>query len=198
MLSRTDLALDALFEQKLQAGDESVLSEALQRYETELRARLRRQFPDSLQEADLDDAISMGLYRLWRYRQQYDAHRSPFGAWFYLLTRSAAFDLLRRLPRVSLTDPRLVNRPFIGDKSADVDPATTLRLQNLERAMQQLSELDRRILMTFATAADERGWSEPLADELRMPASTIRSRKMRALARLRDMIQRAAESPASE
>jgi DNA-directed RNA polymerase specialized sigma24 family protein len=48
-----------------------------------------------------------------------------------------------------------------------------------------LPEMDRTILLTWARSQDQGTWATELAAELHLPAGTIRSRKHRALEKLR-------------
>jgi DNA-directed RNA polymerase specialized sigma24 family protein len=56
---------------------------------------LRRRFRDVLQQKNLEDVLSIGLYRLWIHHRQYDADRASLRVWLYRICENAARDVLR-------------------------------------------------------------------------------------------------------
>lgn len=179
---------------RLNAADSSVLEPILQYLGPLVRRKLELRFRGVLSAEDLDDVVSTALYRLWVYRQEFDRTKAALSTWFYLIARSVAFDLLRRAKRRPLSLPddwEIVaksaeesHRGGIGTQARSDAHELTLALKG---EIERLSEIDRRILLEFANARDE-NWVAPLTSELGMPASTIRSRKSRALAKLRNVL----------
>lgn len=170
---------------RLRSGDSSVLSEIWRTSTDPVRKRLSIQFGDILNVHDLDDVLSTALYRLWAYRDQYRPEKSSLKSWLYVLARNSAVDLLRRQKRTRqvLNEDRIELAPAKMTPTRSAAQQGTIQL--VRSALENLSDVDQRIVLRFAESQGDSHWSDGLTEELAMPASTLRSRKMRAIARLK-------------
>ncbi len=195
MPSKNDPArLDQKLAERLRRGEESVLADILRDLAPRVRSRLRSHFGSFLAEGDYDDVLSMALYRLWMARAKYDPEKGSLLAWFYLIARALAWDFLRQRPRL-VPYPAEALAELAGarpPRGAPVPPSEDLK--RLTAALDGLAEIDRRILLAFASRAHQEDWTSDLVAELGMPASTIRVRKFRALAELRELLGTAGAS----
>ena len=168
---------------KLLAGDDSsflkdVLVVLGPRTDRALRARLG----NMLTEADREDALSIALFRVWSSRKTFDSDKARLDRWFYVLARNAAIDLIRRKYRSRETT--------IGEEMDSLPertaPQSSAKYEELRRALvvalDQISDVDRRILMSGMTESE-------LSRELKMKPGTIRVRRLRAKKKLRGILR---------
>jgi RNA polymerase sigma factor (sigma-70 family) len=173
---------------RLRRGDESVLADILRDLAPNVRSRLRSRFGSFLSEDDYDDVLSMALYRLWISRDKYDQEKGSLAAWFYLITRSLAWDFLRQRPKPAPHSAETLAEWAETRPPRETPVPQSEDLKRLNVALDGLAEIDRRILLAFASRVHEDDWTSDLVAELGMPASTIRVRKYRAVAELRDLL----------
>ena len=186
----------------LVAGNQSVLDEILRVKGALVEHALRGRFAGVLNETDLEDAISVALFRLWTYRNKFDSRRSSVGAWFYLLARNAAIDILRVQSRQrELTNERqLLERvtqevkPACHDKGADqhthsVYHSYTPAYNAIRDAIEKLDEIDRRIVMAFIYRNEDEDWTDGIAEELGLSRNAIRIRNSRTLKKVRRQLE---------
>ncbi len=187
---RPHTAADQEFHDRLRRGDERAIVDVELRYGLLVRQRLRSRFGARLNDEDLDDVLAAAQYRLWRYRSQYEPSRGPIGHWYYLIARSAAIDFIRRTPQSFLLSPEQWDRvtALSPGPTPSPSPGQAKVIGRVQAALLKLSDLDRRIVTAFAAAEGERAWSTRLTGELAIPPSTLRSRKRRAMLRLRQIL----------
>jgi RNA polymerase sigma factor (sigma-70 family) len=189
MPSKTDPSrLYHALAERLRRGDESVLLDILRDLAPKVRNRLRSRFGHFLSEDDYDDLLSMALYRLWMLREKYEPEKGSLASWFYLISRSLAWDFLRQHPRPAQLAVETLAEWAEARPQRETPVPQSEDLKRLHCALDSLPEIDRRILLAFASRVHEDDWTSDLVAELAMPASTIRVRKFRALAELRDLL----------
>jgi RNA polymerase sigma-70 factor, ECF subfamily len=171
--------------ERLRRDDEDALAGVLDHFGTYVRTRLLEGFGSLLREEDRDEIVAHALFRVWTYRHRYDPEKSSLATWFYLIARSVAKEHLRR--RKLGTSASSVAVDATAPPPSEL-PASA-ELLCLERALAELPSEDRTILMTYAEHGDEGAWAAALAERWGVPASTIRSRKRRALTQLRHRLQ---------
>lgn len=88
--------------QLLLARDARGLTRLLEHHGARVRAALRASFGGSLSDSDVDDALSTASYRAWRKVATFDPARGTLRAWFYVVCRNAALELLRARRRAGL------------------------------------------------------------------------------------------------
>jgi RNA polymerase sigma factor (sigma-70 family) len=147
-----------------------------------------------LNDSDLDDVVSQAWLRLWTYRDRYDPERASLYTWFYLIARYQALNAIRRRapePQLYLSDLSSAQRDRLTAEETDRTSETTPsplspELVAIDGLLAKLGNQDQRILLTFAEKEGNEAWATDLAGEWAVPASTIRSKKRRAMQRLRD------------
>ncbi|MFO1029749.1 MAG: sigma-70 family RNA polymerase sigma factor [Planctomycetota bacterium] len=88
--------------QLLLARDARGLTRLLEQHGARVRAALRASFGGALSDSDLDDALSTASFRAWRKVATFDPSRGTLRAWFYVVCRNAAHELLRARRRAGL------------------------------------------------------------------------------------------------
>ncbi len=183
--------------ERLRHSDGEALKEVYDRYATAVTSRLKVRFGNVLDDSDLDDVVSQALLRLWIYRNRYDPQRASLYTWFYLIARSLALEAIRRRAsesQVYLSDLSSAQRDQLTAESADRTSMITTsspspELIAVDGLLAKLPEQDRRILLAFAEHQGQGSWASDLAVQWHVPASTVRSRKRRAMQRLREELE---------
>ena len=165
---------------------------------------LTRRYQSVLRETDIEDVMSIGLFRLWKNRARFDCRRASLKVWFFRIVENAARDVLRhgwhkaRLLEVTgdAAVPGLADASSNGranrrqqhrnDESsrAQDDVPTNLQL-DLREIVAELPERQRFIVMADATAKEGVASSQLLGEELGVPASSVRVYRKRAMDRIR-------------
>jgi RNA polymerase sigma-70 factor (ECF subfamily) len=134
-----------------------------------------------LRDTDLaEDAVQQALVRAWR---DLDSLRDPtaFGSWLQRLLVHACYDEARRKRRWS------ANVRLVPLRDVDARPVSDLDTREiLDRAFRTLS-VDHRVILALHFYLD----LEPaeIADRLRIPAGTARSRLHYAIAAMRAAVE---------
>ena len=191
--------------ERLRAADEQTLAEILRLYGPYVIAILRSRFQGVLNASDIDDVLSIALFRLWQARASYDGMKSSLRVWFLRIAENAARDVLKfgwhkaRRKEISTEPPRLAEYT----DPRDSDPRKNGRGHGLEsdllghpahsdlrEILADLPELQRRILLADALARDRVASSEYLAAELEIPASSVPVYRKRAIEKIRRELRR--------
>jgi RNA polymerase sigma factor (sigma-70 family) len=175
---------------RLRAGDENALQDLLDQFGPYVQRRLERRFGALLLPEDMEDVMSGALYRAWHYREKYEPARASLATWFYVIARNIALELTSRRaahPEVPLRDAA---SPSVRQTGASGTHDPSAELTALRTNLAELPPLDQKILLGWAESPDEGNWAAELAAELHLPPGTIRSRKHRALAKLREICRK--------
>jgi RNA polymerase sigma factor (sigma-70 family) len=180
--------------ERLRQGDTQALKEVFDRFAPAVTTRLKARFRQVLNDSDLDDVVSQAWLRLWTYRHRYDPERASLYTWFYLIARYQALDAIRgRAPQsqLYLSDLSSSQRNRLTVDETDRASMTTPsprapELVAIDGLLAKLGNQDQQILLAFAGKEGNEAWATDLAGEWAVPASTIRSKKRRAMQRLRD------------
>jgi DNA-directed RNA polymerase specialized sigma24 family protein len=182
---------EATLAERLRRDDQRALCDVLTLYGEEALWRMVRH---GLSVTDADEALGAALYKLWKWRDRFDANRNTIEGWFLMLCEQAAVDAARRHktnPTAQLADPDVVpSRP-----PADEGPVSPSEdLEDLETVLNELSDADRAIALGRAQGGD---WAAPLAEGLGMTANAVRVRGWRVFATIRARMAelRAARAP---
>ncbi len=200
---QTDLA------QRLLDNDEQALDDVLRQFGPMVLVVLTRRYQSVLRETDIEDVISIGLFRLWTNRARFDRRKASLKVWFFRIVENAARDVLRhgwhkaRLLEVS-SDSALLGATdassnghakktqYLPDAelrgSSDRAP-TNLQL-DLREIVAELPERHRHIVMADAAAKEGVASSKWLGAELGVPGSTVRVYRKRAMDRIRSELAR--------
>ena len=188
------------FAQRLLDDDEQVLEDILRVFGPMVLAVVSRRYREVLREADIEDVMSIGLFRLWKHRHRFDHRKASLKVWYFRIVENAARDVLKhgwhkaRLLEVSsdvaltgTADPSsnghgepVVTHPAVSDNH---DP-TPLQL-DLRDIVAELPDSQRTIILADAASKDGIASSQHLSEELNIPPSTVRVYRKRALDRIR-------------
>lgn len=176
---------------RLRAGDAVVLEELLLVCRPALHRYVLRR--SQLLANDLDDILTVALYRLWRNRHRFDASQGTLHGWFRRIALNVAQDRLRQilLRPEALLDPARLDTLTAASNLAPPQyrPQPHLR-KLLRRYLQQLSEQQRRILLKDAASPEGTAPNLSLSEELGVSPSTVRAYRARARKRLRRLVAR--------
>ena len=203
MPGRMELADDAEIAQRLLDHDQSCLSDILRSFGAGILGLLRRRFRDALREEDLEDVLSIGLFRLWNNRQRYQRDRASLRVWLFRICENAARDVLRmgwqktrarelnsEAALLGLSE-QAVSKPDGSDEYLFQRSAPAAVNHDLKDVLSELPDVQRAILLADAATRDGVACSQRLSDELGLPASTVRVYRKRAMDRVRrEMVAR--------
>lgn len=192
------------FADRLLADDEQVLEEILGAFGPAILAVLARKYRGVLGAHDLEDLLSIGLYRLWTHRTRFELSRGSLRAWFFQIVDNAARDVLRhgwikaRQREVSWTaveshpfDGAFTSRHVGNGRRGHSAPKVPSSLeQQICEIVDALPSAQQAILNADAKSPEGKASSQQLAEELKLPASTVRVYRKRALERVRSELER--------
>lgn len=162
----------------LRAEDPAAIAAVEQRYGRMLSGFLRDALPDP---ASAEDVMQQVLVEVWRRGPQYDPARAGLLTWILMIARSRAIDENRRRRPEPLDPTTIAERG--GSTGAEADPL-------LERW--RLAGLLDRIPHEEAMALRLRFYEElaqpEIAERMGIPLGTVKTRMVRGLARLRELI----------
>ncbi len=192
--------------QRLLDDDEQALDDILRTFGPMVLVVLTRRYENVLKEPDIEDVMSIGLFRLWVNRARFNSSKASLKVWFFRIVENAARDVLRhgwhraRLLEVN-SDAALLG---VIDASANGRPEAAKPLPTdeqlaLREIVAQLPERQRYIVMADAAAKDGVASSQLLGDELGIPASSVRVYRKRAMDRIRDeFVERGHDVPGTK
>jgi len=189
---------------RLLDDDEQVLEDILRTYGPSVIAVLGFRYRGVLCESDLEDVLSIGLFRLWKGRQRFDRNKSSLKVWFFRIVESAIRDVLRlgwqKARSLEVGSEFELSRAVDHRGNGHAGPAlrrppTEIQLQ-LREIVAELPELQRKIIIADAAARDDTASSRLLANELGISDSTVRVYRKRAMDWIRTVLrQRGYEVP---
>jgi len=197
MPGRLELTEDADIAQRLLENDQGCLEEILRSFGAGILGLLRRRFRGVLREEDVEDVLSIGLFRLWISRDRYQSDRASLRVWRYRICENAARDVLRmgwqkaRAREVNSDDALL---GYLEQASPSQHDATDASHEDsipaavhhdLKEVLSEIPGVQRAILLADAATRDGVACSQRLSDELGIPASTVRVYRKRAIERVR-------------
>ena len=161
----------------LRRGDADALQAVHEAHGSVVFGFLRRALRD---EGEAEDVFQQVMLEVWNRGADYDPSRASMLTWIMTIARSRAIDAMRR-HRPEPRDP--ASLPEVGAPEAELDRmAERWRIAGL---LQRLSEDERDLLrMRFH---DELSQTE-IAARTGVPLGTVKTRMVRALERLRELI----------
>lgn len=186
--------------ERLRAADEQTLAEILHLYGPFVIAVLRSRFQGVLGACDIDDVVSIALFRVWQARESYDGMKSSLRVWFLRIAENAARDVLKfgwhkaRRKEVSTEPPRLAEfaDPSKNGHAEARDQSLLDRPvhSELREILADLPEVQRRIILADAHSRDRVASSEYLAAELEIPPTSVPVYRKRAIDKIRKELKR--------
>src|SRR5215831_15159554 len=127
------------------------------------------------------------LIMLWRKAQSFDRRRASAATWIYAIARNKRIDLARRAgrPAIETEDWLTVFAPEEEDADKSI-----LAGQTYSRVKEILGGLSAEQLLVIRKAFFEDKTHTAIAEELRLPLGTVKSRIRLALGRLREALER--------
>ena len=177
---------DAQLVERALAGDDAALSALFERHLKPLYAFVRRFLGD---DAEAEDVAQDAMVKAWRSLATFDVARN-FRTWLFRIARNAAIDRVRkRKPSVSLDDDE--DGVALADALADPAPLPPELIDRaglrgiLAEALDGLSA-DARSLV-YLRHNDHMTFEE-IAEVMKEPMNTVKSRYRRALLKLRVLL----------
>ncbi|MEQ9407353.1 MAG: sigma-70 family RNA polymerase sigma factor [Fuerstiella sp.] len=190
--------------QRLLDGDEQVLDEVLRAWGPVILVVLTRRYQHVLRETDIEDVVSIGLFRLWKNRARFDHRKASLRVWFFRIVENAARDVLRygwhKARELEVSSDALLTgaadpstngrhrhqRTELDETGCAEQPASPTGVQlDLREIVAELPERQRFILMADAATKEGTASSQLLSVEMNIPASTVRVYRKRAMDRIR-------------
>ena len=126
------------------------------------------------------------LIMVWRKAASFDRSRASAATWIYTIARNKRIDLLRRAARPIDTDDWLV---VYAPEEEDADKSV-LAGQTYTRVKELLGGLSADQLVVIQKAFFEDKTHTVIAEELKLPLGTVKSRIRLALGRLREALEK--------
>ena len=126
------------------------------------------------------------LIMVWRKAASFDRSRASAATWIYTIARNKRIDLLRRAARPIDTDDWLV---VYTPEEEDADKSV-LAGQTYTRVKELLGGLSADQLVVIQKAFFEDKTHTVIAEELKLPLGTVKSRIRLALGRLREALEK--------
>jgi RNA polymerase sigma factor (sigma-70 family) len=173
--------------------NEAVLAMVLRSFGPAVAASLRRRYL-ILNENDVEDVLATALYRLWAYRKRLDLAKGPLATLFYRIADNTVRNLFKTgWHQLRSQEVRLDNWNEIVEapaRSTDEEPRNpgTIR-QDLQGIIDSLPAAYRYIVLADATAKDRVASAELIAEELEIPAGTVRVYRSRAMNAIRSKLR---------
>jgi RNA polymerase sigma factor (sigma-70 family) len=161
-------------------GDDAALAELYDRYSRSAYGLALRVLRDG---ALAQDAVQEGFLAVWRNAGRFDAERAKPSTWILTLVHRRAVDLVRREQR-RRGDP-LESAPMASGEDTSEEAALRERRRAVQAALGQLPELERQALeLAYYGGLTQ----SELAEQLRIPIGTVKSRMFSGLRRLRGLL----------
>ncbi len=167
--------------QRLVDGDQQCLAMIRSSLGPQTQSKLKQRFGSSLSNEDIEDAISIGLERLWLNRHRFNPELSALSTWFYIIVRNVAIDLIRERRTNNANPP--AEAPLAGVRLTDE------QTEIVNNYLQSLSEEDRLILRVFAEKEGSDHWAKDAAELLGKSAGAVRVRKLRLIRRIEQLLE---------
>jgi RNA polymerase sigma-70 factor (ECF subfamily) len=126
------------------------------------------------------------LILVWRKAASFDRTRASASTWIYTIARNKRIDVLRRTARPAIETEDWLT--VFAPEDADADKSV-LAGQTYTRVQELLSDLSAEQLTVIRKAFFEDKTHTAIAEELKLPLGTVKSRIRLALGRLREALE---------
>jgi RNA polymerase sigma factor (sigma-70 family) len=163
---------------RARGGDVSAYEELVRRYQGIAH---RTAYLITRQAAEAEDAAQQAFVKAYRALDRFDPDR-PFRPWLLRIVGNEARNLRRSAGRRASMELALALQPEVLEASPEQEAVARERRESLHRALEGLSETDRRViaLRYFLDLSEAE-----MAEVLDVAPGTVKSRLSRALGRLR-------------
>ena len=164
--------------------DRTAFASLFRHFGPRIRAFLMRGGADA--EA-AQEAAQEAMILVWRKAASFDRSRASAATWIYTIARNKRIDLIRRSarPAIETEDWLTVFAPEADDADKSV-----LAGQTYMRVQELLRDLSADQLTVIRMAFFEDKTHTAIAEELRLPLGTVKSRIRLALGRLREALEK--------
>jgi RNA polymerase sigma-70 factor (ECF subfamily) len=178
-----ELIDDVEFHRRLRTGDRSAFDELYHRYAPVAYGLAYRLAGNQILAQDI---VHDAFLALWRAPEAYDPERGPFRTFFLALVHHRAVDTIRREQRLRARTERAANlEPVLGEDVADAvaeESFLGVRRKEVRDALEDLPPDQRQVLeMAYFGGKTQ----VQIAEELRIPLGTVKTRTFAALKKLR-------------
>src|SRR3954447_85370 len=182
-----DLADDLELHRRLGGRDVAAFDELFRRYGASAHGLALRV---TGQELLAQEVVQDAFLALWRAPEAYDPSRGPFRTFFLSLVHHRAVDTVRREERLRKRTERAANlEPFLGEDVAEdvVEEAWIVsRRTEVRKALTELPDEQRRVVeMAYFGGMTQAA----IAQELRIPLGTVKTRTFAAMQKLRRFLE---------
>ncbi len=182
---------------RLKNADESVLEDVLRTIGPRVDGLLKVRHP-FLKPEDREEFLIEGLFRVWQARAQFDPAKGSLQAWYFSIAENLLKDRYKRKRcQEHVCDPAdLVESQFLRHRSCrwddtpeTVPPSPEARI--LGAILDQLTDVERRIVLAYAHTGGQGQWAVDLAEELAtdlgvdIRPGTIRVKRIRIYDKIR-------------
>jgi len=140
--------------------------------------------PEDAEEVMLDVYM-----KAWKYAGRYTDQRGSVSAWLMIMARNAAIDRIRQKraqPKTLAFEPAVTPEPEAADASPEEQTAERERRRRVQKVLKELPPEQREVVeLAFFGGLTH----AELAERLREPLGTIKSRIRMGLIRLRGLIE---------
>jgi RNA polymerase sigma-70 factor, ECF subfamily len=164
--------------------DRAAFSRLFEHFAPRVKAFMRR---SGMSEGAAEELAQETLITVWRKAALFDPASTGPSAWIFTIARNLRIDALRRERRSASNDTSDIDSEFVLDESphADAIVATAQSDSRVRAALAVLSEEQRRVVeLSFY---QEKAHAE-IADELKIPLGTVKSRLRLAMNKLRGLL----------
>lgn len=179
--------------QRLLQDDEQVLEDVLRAFGPAIMVVLGNRYRGVLKAQDIEDVLSVGLFRLWTHRLRFDESKASLKVWFFRIVENAARDVLKhgwhKARALEVTSEASLSgavtaEPTPANGQSPPVPPSAIQME-VREIVGGLSEVQRRIVMADAATRDGTACSQMLSEELGLPPGTVRVYRKRAMDRIR-------------
>jgi len=161
------------------AGDRAAFALFFQRYAGKVKAYLIRL---GARGAAAEDLAQDAMVAVWKRAASFDSAKAKASTWMYVIARNAWIDRLRR-EKVELAYRGFIDEPEESGDEAPDDAAVRLQTEtHVQAALEELSDEQRQVVQL---AFFEDNAHSEIAERLKLPLGTVKSRLRLALIKLR-------------
>lgn len=164
--------------------DRSAFAGLFRFYAPRLKAFIMRGGADS---ETAQEVAQEALIMVWRKAASFDRGRASAATWIYAIARNKRIDLLRRSTRPTIETEDWLT--VFGSDDEDADKSV-LAGQTYTRVQEVLGNLSADQLTVIKKAFFEDKTHTVIAEELKLPLGTVKSRIRLALGRLREALEK--------
>lgn len=162
--------------------DRAAFAALFEFYAPRVKAMMLR---SGLPEAQAEDLAQDTLLAVWRKAHLFDPAGAGPSAWIYTIARNLRIDVLRRDQRTQRTEGEAMQEPQFGPPLPDAQLAAA----DLDaRVRAGLTHLSAEQLQVITLSFFENKPHSEIAQALRLPLGTVKSRLRLAMQRLRDLL----------